>query len=146
MADYQSSIIIKQPRDVVFEAVTDVESYPSFLSFWADAKKQAFEENKWTVAHKIGFEEHNFEFNVSGELQPPERVVMRSTDAPFKRFDAEFLLEALDADTTKLTFKADYELTSEKFENLANLAADKLYDHAVSAFRRRAHEIGGKRG
>jgi hypothetical protein len=29
---------------------------------------------------------------------------------------------------------------------VANIAADKLYDHAVSAFRKRAHEIGKERG
>jgi ribosome-associated toxin RatA of RatAB toxin-antitoxin module len=103
------------------------------------------EENKWNVVHKIGFDEHNFQFNVSGEVHPPERVVMHSANAPFKRFDAEFVLEALDEETTKLTFKADYELSDTRLDKVANLAADKLYDQAVSAFRKRAHEIGNAR-
>jgi ribosome-associated toxin RatA of RatAB toxin-antitoxin module len=139
---YQTTIIVDQPQDVVFQAVADVEKYPEFLTFWNKAVKNAFEENKWEVEHEVGFQKHNFNFNVRGELDPPNRIAMYSENAPFKKFDAAFEFETVNGDMTRLTFKVDYELRDERLEKIAHLAADKLYDHAVAQFRKRAHEIG----
>lgn len=145
MPRFERVIEVDEPRDLIFDAATDVEKYPDFLSLWTRVTKTEVTDTHWRVEHRIGLNDRTVGFTMEGDVLPPDRVVMYSEDAPFKRIDAEIRFDAIGDDRTRLTFTADYSLRGGPLARLGPLMANRLTDKAVANFRARAHALGERR-
>lgn len=137
--------MVDQPRPIVFEAVSDVERYPEFLKYWDGLEKTVLADNRWAVDHAVGFKGRHYRFRTTGELAPPERIVLRTEEAPFRSFVAVFDFEAPDPQRTRLAFSAQYKLRSRALELIARQATERLMDYFIARFLARADALARRR-
>lgn len=139
--DYRTVIIVDQPRHIVYRAVSEVERYPEFLKYWYALEKTELTETHWAVDHAVGFKGRRYRFRTIGEIDPPERIVLRTEEAPFRAFVAQFDFEPLDADRTRLSFFAEYKLRSRALELIARQATGRLMEYFIAQFLARADSL-----
>lgn len=144
MADFRITRIVDLPRDVVFAVVADVERYPEFVPGFANAHVRPRGANRLEVLQRVGIKSLTVSFRSMAELDPPERIVIRSADWPFKRLDQEWRLEALDEGATRVTFRASYALASERLRRLVAARIDRQLRRMVEAFERRLEQTASQ--
>ncbi len=144
MADFQITRVVGLPRDVVFAVVADIERYPAFVPGFAAAHVRSRGANRLEVQQRVGIKSLTVSFRSIAELDPPERIVIRSRDWPFKQLHQEWRLEALDDSVTRVTFSALYTLASKRLQRLVAARIDRQLRRMVEAFERRLEQMAGE--
>jgi len=137
MVEFQVTRIVDRPRDVVFAVVADVERYPEFVPGFAGAHIRRVGERKLDVMQRVGFKGIHASFRSTAELDPPEHILIRSHDWPFRHLHQEWQLDELDDETTKVTFTTSYSLVSGRLDRLLGQYFERLLGRTVDAFERR---------
>lgn len=129
--------IVDRPRETVYALAADVEGYADFIPGFADAQVRPVGKNRLEVVQRVRFKGLSARFRSTAELTPPERIVIRSHDRPFKDLHQEWRLEDLGEGRTKITFSGHYALVSARLERWFGRWFDHLAERTVDAFEQR---------
>lgn len=86
MAIHAASRIIPAPRDLVFDLVADVETYPEFLPLWRDARIHRRDDESYLASQEVGLEHVNAQFRTRTQLKRPTSIEVTSEDKVFSEF------------------------------------------------------------
>ena len=139
------SAIVEHSATEVYALVEDIESYPRFLPWCAEAKvleKDPFVKARITAAVK-GLRQA---FTTRNENRPGEAIDMRLVEGPFKRFEAAWRFVPLAEQACRIEFTLQYEFASRALALLLDPLFDRIADTMVDAFARRADEVYGADG
>ena len=137
MADFSITRVIARPRETVYALAANVEGYADFIPGFADAQVRPLGKNRLEVMQRVRFKGLSARFRSTAELAPPERIVIRSHDRPFKDLHQEWRLEDLGEGRTKITFSGSYALGSARLERWFGRWFDHLAERTVDAFEQR---------
>lgn len=137
MAEFSITRIVERPREAVYALAANVEGYADFIPGFADAQVRPAGENRLEVMQRVRFKGLSARFRSTAELTPPERIVIRSHDRPFKELCQEWRLEDLGENRTKVTFSGHYALGSARLERWFGRWFDHLAERTVDAFEQR---------
>lgn len=137
MAEFSITRIVDRPRAAVYALAADVQGYADFIPGFADAQVRHVGKSRLEVVQRIRFKGLSARFRSTAELTPPERIVIRSHDRPFKELHQEWRLEDLGEGRTKITFSGHYELGSARLERWFGRWFDHLAERTVDAFEQR---------
>lgn len=86
MTVFAESRIMIAPRDRLFDLVADVESYPSFLPMWREARVLERDGNVYHTKQSLGIGLLQEHFQTRTVLIPPLRIEVSSSDPLFHEF------------------------------------------------------------
>ncbi|MGE5638661.1 MAG: type II toxin-antitoxin system RatA family toxin [Clostridia bacterium] len=137
--------IVAHSAEQVYALVEDIDSYPRFLPWCAEAR---ILERNGRVKARITAALRGLRqtFTTSNDNRPGESIDMHLVEGPFRRFDAAWRFTRLSATACRIEFTLEYEFTSRVLAVLLDPLFDRIADTMVDAFARRADAVYGTDG
>ena len=112
MAIIKRTIEVEASAERLFEVVSNIEGYPSFLT-WCDSSKILSIKDRLVTAsltiNILGFKSTITTLNKSYR---PTKIEMSLQEGPFKSFKGTWLFEELALEKTKVSYTMEYQITN----------------------------------
>ncbi len=118
--------------------VSDVESYAQFLPGFLEARIVERQGNDLTVRQRVGIPGFTVAFTSYAHFDPPEHILIRSYDKPFRSLRHEWFFKALEPERTAVTMSVDFTLAPAFLGGFREALVRQFYVRSVEAFRERA--------
>jgi len=128
----------------MFELVCDIESYPDFLPWCSAAKVDERSETHQLASVTINQVINQSEFSTRNKLSANESISMELVDGPFKHLSGKWQFKPLGDAACKVLLDIDFEFANPMVARLISPAFNKVCDSLVSAFIKRADQLGKK--
>ena len=112
MAQYAVTRRLHYARDQLFDLVADVESYPCFVPYLAAVRVDRRGDPEIRVDMLFVFGPLRRRIQSTGVLHRPSRIVITSTDAPFRLFRFDWRFQSAPSGHTDVEFSAEFEFRS----------------------------------
>ena len=132
------SAIVECGADDFYALVEDIESYPTFLPWCAEAKVRERSPGRTVASLTLAAKGLRQSFTTENSNEPGRTIDMRLLEGPFKRFGAHWRFTPLSAQATKVEFELAYEFSNRIVAGLLGGIFSRLADSTVDAFVRRA--------
>ncbi|WP_088287409.1 type II toxin-antitoxin system RatA family toxin [Ideonella sp. A 288] len=144
----KSVLLWYSPREM-YELVTGVESYPSFLPWCERSEVLETHDDGMTVRLHLGYSGLKHAFTTRNAHVPDESVVMRLVDGPFSVLDGTWLFKALGAPGSppacRVEFDLSYAFSSRPLEAVLSPVFDRVANTFIESFVHRAEQVYGAR-
>jgi ribosome-associated toxin RatA of RatAB toxin-antitoxin module len=134
----------------MYELVTDVQDYPSFLP-WCD-KAEVLEHHEHGITARLGLAYMGVRhaFTTRNLHVPGTSVTVQLVDGPFSLLDGTWLFHPLgrpgsEEQACKIEFDLRYAFSSKALETVVSPVFDKVANTFVDSFVRRAEDVYGAR-
>jgi len=141
MKEIVRSAIVEHSASQMYALVEDIEAYPRFLPWCAEAEVHERHPGRTlaTVTARLGAVRQSF--TTRNDNQPGEAISMRLEKGPFRRFSGEWRFAPLGENACRIEFTLQYEFSSRTLGRLLTPLFDRIADTMVDAFVRRADEV-----
>jgi len=137
------SAIVPHSAEAMYALVEDIEAYPEFLPWCAQAEvheRRPGETRATLTARVPGMRQS---FTTRNENRPGIAIDMRLEKGPFRAFSGAWRFRPLSGESCEIEFTLRYELASRALGKLLEPLFDRMADTMVDAFTRRAEEVHG---
>jgi ribosome-associated toxin RatA of RatAB toxin-antitoxin module len=143
MKRIERSAIVEHSCTEMFRLVDDIESYPRFLPWCAEARVQPMgNEKRATLTASVGALRQSF--TTRNRNHPPGSIDMALLEGPFRQFAAAWRFQPLSTTACEIRFSLEYEFSSKALGKLLEPLFEHIADTMVDAFTRRADEVHGR--
>jgi ribosome-associated toxin RatA of RatAB toxin-antitoxin module len=132
------SAIVQCSAEAFCALVEDIEAYPSFLPWCAEARVRERTAARTVATLTMAARGLRQSFTTENANQPGRSIDMRLVEGPFRRFAARWQFTPLGADASKVEFSLEYEFSSRIVAKLLDPVFSRIADSTVEAFARRA--------
>ena len=134
MAIIKRTIEIEASAERLFEVVSDIEGYPSFLT-WCDSSKILSIKGRLVTAsltiNILGFKSTITTLNKSYR---PTKIEMSLQEGPFKSFKGTWLFEELALEETKVSYTMEYQIANPITDLMVKQKLASFIDQFVGEF------------
>jgi len=132
---FERSFTIKKPINEVFYLLSDIEQYQNFLPFCKSS--EIIEIKKDYIIAKLTLDFFGIKnyFITKNIYKRNESIIMHMQDGPFKSFLAVWKFENITDQSTRLSFKMDYELSNPLLEFAFKKNLNSVSNLIVNAFK-----------
>jgi ribosome-associated toxin RatA of RatAB toxin-antitoxin module len=131
------SAIVEHGAQEMYALVDDIERYPAFLPWCADARVEEIDGRKRATL-TVGLRGLRQSFTTLNDNRPPEAIDMQLVEGPFRSFSAAWRFRSLGESACAIEFTMQYEFASAVLGRLLEPLFDQIADTMVDAFTRRA--------
>ena len=132
------SALVNHSALQMFALVSDVESYPRFLS-WCDRARVSEQGRGRTVATlRINFRGLKEELTTENRERPGERIDMKLVSGPFRSLEGSWRFTPLSEKACKVELNLRYEFSSVLIDKVVGAVFDEIANSLVDAFARQA--------
>lgn len=124
----------------MYALVNDVERYPEFLPWCADARVLAHREQAMTARLTVRKGRFDHAFTTENTLTPDRLIELRLVEGPFRKFRGEWRFDAADGGCL-VTFDIEFDFSGRLLGRALTAAFSPIADSMVDAFRQRAHAL-----
>ncbi len=142
MPTISRSALVEHTTQDMFELVCDIESYPEFLPWCSDAKVDERSETHQLASVTIKQVINQSEFSTRNALETNQSITMELVDGPFKHLSGTWQFKPLSETACKVILDIDFEFANPMVGRLISPTFNKVCDSLVSAFIRRADQLG----
>jgi len=143
MKRIERSAIVEHSCAEMFALLDDIESYPRFLPWCAEARVHPMgTEKRATLTAALGGLRQSF--TTRNRNHAPQAIDMTLLEGPFRHFVAAWRLRSLSAQACEIRFALEYEFSSGALGKLLEPLFEHIADTMVGAFTRRADEVHGR--
>lgn len=137
------SAIVPHSAQAMYALVEDIESYPRFLPWCAEAKvlERRPDETRATLTARVSGLRQSF--TTRNAKRPGEAIDMHLEEGPFRAFAGAWRFRPLSPASCEIEFSLEYEMASRALGKLLEPLFDRIADTMVDAFTRRAAEVRG---
>ena len=143
MTCIDQSALLPYSAEQMFALVNDIESYPLFMDGCLGAEIISRDDQEIIGRLELGKAGLRYAFTTRNTLHPPLRMDMTLVDGPFRKLDATWTFQPLNAGASKVSLKMEFEFSS----GLVDMALKRLFDstsrNLVNAICRRAEALYG---
>jgi ribosome-associated toxin RatA of RatAB toxin-antitoxin module len=134
----------------MYELVTDVQDYPSFLPWCDKAEVLQHHEDGITARLGLAYMGVRHAFTTRNLHVPGTSVTVQLVDGPFSLLDGTWLFHPLgrpgsEEQACKIEFDLRYAFSSKALETVVSPVFDKVANTFVDSFVRRAEDVYGAR-
>ncbi len=144
----KSVLLWYSPREM-YDLVTAVESYPSFLPWCHGAEMLAQDGLTATVRLQLQFAGLRHAFTTRNVHVPEQSVEMTLVDGPFSVLDGLWQFRPLGAQgqppACRVEFEMRYAFSSAAFEAVLSPVFDRVANTFIDSFVQRAEQVYGQR-
>jgi ribosome-associated toxin RatA of RatAB toxin-antitoxin module len=135
------SAIVEHSAAQMYALVEDLEAYPSFLPWCADAVVHERRPGATKATLTVGVSGVRQSFTTQNENRPGEGIELRLVAGPFRRFQGHWSFVPLAPRACRIEFSLRYEFSSRALGRLLAPLFDGIADSMVEAFVRRAAQV-----
>jgi ribosome-associated toxin RatA of RatAB toxin-antitoxin module len=134
------SAIVEHSAEEMYALVDDIESYPAFLPWCAEARVEDIDGRRRATltAAMRGLRQS---FTTLNENRPAQSIDMHLVEGPFRRFSAAWRFRPLAANACAIEFTLEYEFAGRALGRLLEPLFNHIADTMVDAFTRRADAV-----
>ena len=134
----------------MYELVTDVQDYPTFLPWCEKAEVLAQHDDGITARLGLAYRGVRHAFTTRNQHVPGASVTVQLVDGPFSLLDGTWVFHPLGRPGTeeqacKIEFDLRYAFASKALETVVSPVFDKVANTFVDSFVRRAEDVYGPR-
>jgi ribosome-associated toxin RatA of RatAB toxin-antitoxin module len=145
MASVNKSVLVEHSAQQMFDLVDRVEDYPEFLP-WCGGTTVLERTPEVLVSRiEINFHGVRANFTTANHNEPPERIVIRLRDGPFRQLDGTWRFRSLAVAACKVEFDLRYEFAAPVLEGLIGPVFDHIATTFIDAFVKRADDLHKQR-
>lgn len=127
----------------VYNAVMDIEAYPDFLPWVADAKILTRDEDTLSAELVAELAGVRYSFKTLDRFMHGKLVEIRLLDGPFKLLESLWSFEQLGEDSCRVHFSIEFEFKNMMLDMVASPVFSAVCKSMVHAFEKRATAIKG---
>ena len=127
----------------MYALVDAVEDYPKFLPWCGGATVIHRDAQVTRATVLINYHGIRQSFTTENAKRPPEEMLIRLVEGPFRALDGTWRFTALGERGCKVELKLHYEFSSRILEKLVGPVFDHIANTLVDAFARRAEQVHG---
>ena len=135
MNHFERSFTIKKPINEVFYLLSDIEQYQNFLPFCKSSEIIEIKNDYIIAKLTVVFFGIKNSFVTKNIYKRNESIIMEMQDGPFKSFLAVWKFENITDQSTRLSFKMDYELSNPLLEFAFKKNLNSVSNLIVNAFK-----------
>jgi len=125
----------------MFALVRDIESYPRFLPWCADASVAEQSDTHQLASVHMDKRMRSLKFTTRNRLEQDSAIHMGLVDGPFKKLSGVWRFTPLEESACKVELAIDFEFKSRVLGAVLGGAFSKICDTMVAAFVKRADEL-----
>ena len=140
MATIERIIEVEASAEMLFEVVSDIEGYSSFLT-WCDSSEILSKENHLVTASLsisiLGFKS---EITTLNRLFKPSKIEMSLQKGPFKSFKGTWLFEEIALEKTRVSYTMKYQISNPITDLMVKQNLASFIDQFVGEFVKKFKE------
>jgi ribosome-associated toxin RatA of RatAB toxin-antitoxin module len=150
MKHVRKSVLLWYSPIEMYELVTDVQDYPTFLPWCEKAEVLAQHDDGITARLGLAYRGVRHAFTTRNQHVPGASVTVQLVDGPFSLLDGTWVFHPLGRPGTeeqacKIEFDLRYAFASKALETVVSPVFDKVANTFVDSFVRRAEDVYGPR-
>jgi ribosome-associated toxin RatA of RatAB toxin-antitoxin module len=150
MKHVHKSVLLWYSPTEMYELVTDIEDYPSFLPWCDTAEVLERRDDGVTARLGLAYMGVRHAFTTRNQHVSDTSVTVQLVDGPFSLLDGTWLFRPLGRPGTeeqacKIEFDLRYAFASKALETVVSPVFDKVANTFVESFVRRAEDVYGAR-
>lgn len=135
--------LLPYTSEQLFDLVADVEGYPEFLPWWAEARVRRREGDVYYTEQVVRFRILRQRFSSRTVLKRPECIDVTSTGGPLRHLDMRWTFRPAPGGGCRVHLDVDFELRSRLLGTLVGVLFAEAVRRIVAAFEERAHQLYG---
>lgn len=135
--------LLPYTSEQLFDLVADVERYPIFLPWWAEARVRKREGDVYYTDQVIRFQIFRQRFPSRTVLKHPEYIDVTSSGGPFRHLDMRWTFKPAPDGGCRVRLRVDFEVRSKFLGTLVGVVFVEVVRRIVAAFEERAHQLYG---
>lgn len=144
MPSFEEIRVIPCPREKLFEVVMDIESYPRFLPWVADARILKRVDHELTAELVAEFAGIRHAFRTVDRFLPCKMIEIRLLEGPFRFLESVWTFDALGEDATNVHFSIKFEFNNPFLGMVVGPIFSTACKTMVHAFEERALAVTEK--
>jgi coenzyme Q-binding protein COQ10 len=143
MHSFEESRVLPCSAKDMYNAVMDIEAYPDFLPWVADAKILTRDKDELSAELVAELAGVRYSFKTLDRFMPGKLVEIRLLDGPFKLLESLWSFEQLGEDSCRVHFSIEFEFKNMMLDMVASPVFSAVCKSMVHAFEKRATSIKG---
>jgi len=143
MRSFEESRLIASSAATMFDVVLDIDAYPAFLPWVADAKVLSRQDGELTAELVADLAGSRHSFKTVDRFIPNKLVEIRLLEGPFRFLESVWTFEAVSEHSCKVHFSIEFEFRSMMLDIVASPVFTTACKSMVQAFEQRACEVKG---
>lgn len=127
----------------LFDLVSDVESYPSYMEGCVGARILRREDQLLEARLDLARGGINQSFSTRNRMRAAQEITLELLDGPFEYFSGHWDFRALDDSACKMSLYLEFKFSSKLLGVAASRLFEKVTNNLVDAVGRRATQIYG---
>jgi len=144
MPTISRTALVEHTAKDMYELVCDIDAYPEFLPWCSAAQVDERSDTHQVASVTINQVINQSAFSTRNTLETNQSITMELVDGPFKRLSGTWQFKPLGDSACKVLLDIDFEFASPMVARLISPAFSKVCDTLVSAFIKRADQLGNK--
>ena len=140
MAIIERIIEVEATAEKLYEVVSDIESYPSFLTWCDSSEILSIESNLVTASLSIKLLGFKSSITTLNSLYRPEKIEMSLQEGPFKSFKGTWLFEVVSLEKTRVSYAMEYQISNPITGLLVKKKLASFIDQFVGEFVKKFKE------
>ena len=140
MPSHSEQKLLPYSPDQMFDMVTDVKDYPSFVPWCQAARVRQSGQHLIVADLMIGFGPFRENFTSHVHLDRPREVMVKAADGPLEHLSNQWVFTPV-RDGTRVDFAVDFRFKSHLLDHAANAMFHDASMRLMGAFEARAHSL-----
>ena len=140
MATIERIIEVEASAEKLYEVVSDIEQYPSFLTWCDSSEILSIEGRLVTASLNISILGFKSKITTLNRLYRPTKIEMSLKEGPFKSFKGTWLFEEVALVNTQVSYSMEYQIASPITSFMVNQKLASFIDQFVGEFVKKFKE------
>lgn len=140
MAVIERTIEVEASANELYEVVSNIEQYPSFLTWCDSSEILSIEDNLVTASLCITILGFQSTITTLNQLDRPTKIEMNLQKGPFKSFKGIWLFEVIELERTRVTYSMEYRIVNPITEYMVKQKLTPFVDQFVGEFVKKFKE------
>ena len=140
MAIIERIIEVEASAEKLYQIVSDIERYPSFLTWCDSSKILSIEGHLVTASLSINLLGFKSSITTLNRLRRPEKIEMSLQEGPFNSFKGTWLFEVVSLEKTRVSYAMEYQISNPITGLLVKKKLASFIDQFVGEFVKKFKE------
>ena len=140
MAIIERIIEVEAAAEKLYEVVSDIENYPSFLTWCDSSEILSIEDHLVTASLRINLLGFKSSITTLNRLYRPDKIEMSLQEGPFKSFKGTWLFEEIAFEKTRVSYTMKYQIANPITGLLVKQKLASFVDQFVGEFVKKFKE------
>ena len=134
MAIIERTIEVEASAEKLYEVISDIERYPSFLTWCDSSRILSIEDNLVTASLSLSIFGFQSTITTLNRLYRPTTIEMTLQKGPFKSFKGIWLFEEIALEKTRVSYSMKYQIANAITNIMVKQKLSSLIDQFLGEF------------